>query len=711
MQFRLFILISLISILSITGLYAYAATLDIVPVGEVEDSGSIELKGPMDAAIATIDGKTYVIVSAGGDDGMEIIDISDPSSPTSVGRVVDGTDTGRCTVANGEKCLDNANGNAITTIDGSTYAIIVGTLDDGIEIIDISDPTSPTSVGRLGDTGTNDEEDSSRCTVANGERCLNGAKEVGIYTRSGSTYAVVTASTDDGIEIIDISDPTNPTSVGRLGEADDTSRELDGAKGIAIETINGTPYAIVGSLTDDGIEIIDISDPTSPTSVGRMDDGTDTGRCTVANGEKCLDQAKGVRTTTINDKTYVIVSGQEDDGIEIIDISDPTNPTSVSRVVDGADSGKCTVANGEKCLEGVRQIAIAEIGEIGATSGTYYVITAGRDDNGIDVIDISDPENPSYLGSLTDDDSNCSTDGDGGCELDGPSYIAPITSIGTSTYVVVTGQDDNGIQIIRLCENCEIIGTTPSSTASTSASSSICARHVILGNCGTIAINNDAYRIIDPWSTIPTTEVMVGEPVTITLSTPHNYAAAKINSASIYTEIFGSPANYEFGSHIDYSVMKSDYYVSESELFQVAGATHRINQDTNVKNLKLFEVVFTMVFAKPMDTSHVVVETKNVHGIPETLYLMNVLKVIERPIELLTFEEKSKFKIIYEPELKASLRPDIDIEPDMDMLAVDPEPVVSKVTCGNGTMLKDNLCVPNEMSFYFFVHQFMRLFG
>ena len=692
MQFRLFIQISLISILSITGLYAYAATLDIVPVGEVEEDGTKLLKSPMDAAIATINGKTYVIVSAGSfqglckstTSGIEIIDISDPTSPTSVGRVAD----------DGTKLLDGANGNAIATIGGSTYAIIAATCDDGIEIIDISDPTNPTSVGRLGDDG---------------DRLLDSVKEVGIYTRSGSTYAVVTSSNDDGIEIIDISDPTSPTSVGRLG--DDGDRELDGAKGIAIETINGTPYAIVGSLNDDGIEIIDITDPTSPTSVGRMDDGTDTGRCTVANGEKCLEKAKGVRTTTINDKTYVIVSGQDDDGIEIIDISDPTNPTSVSRVVDGTDTGRCTVANGEKCLEGVRQIAIAEIGDIGATSGTYYVITAGRDDDGIDVIDISDPENPSYLGSLTDDDSNCSTDGDGGCELDGPSYIAPITSIGTSTYVVVTGQDDDGIQIIRLCENCEIIGTTPSSTASTSASSSICVRHVILGNCGTIAINNDAYRIIDPWSIIPTTEVMVGEPVTITLSTPHNYAAAKINSASIYTEIFGSPANYEFGSHIDYSVMKSDYYVSESELFQVAGATHRINQDTNVKNLKLFEVVFTMVFAKPMDTSHVVVETENVHGIPETIYLGNALKVIERPIELLTFEEKSKFKIIYEPELKVSLRPDMNIEPDMDMLAVDPEPVVSKVTCGKGTILKDNLCVPNEMSFYFFVHQFMRLFG
>ena len=239
--------------------------------------------------------------------------------------------------------------------------------------------------------------------------------------------------------------------------------------------------------------------------------------------------------------------------------------------------------------------------------------------------------------------------------------------------------------------------------------SSTCARLVILGNCGTIAINNDEYHIIDPWSTIPTTEVMVGEPVSITLSTPHNYAVGKINSVSVYTEIFGSPANYELGSHIDYSVTKSDYYVSESELFQVAGATHRIVQDPNVKNLEMFEVVFTMIFAKPMDISHVVIETKNMHGISETIYLGNALKVIERPIELLTFEEKSKFEIISEPELKASLGPGMDIEPDM--LFIDPEPVVNKVTCGNGTILKDNLCVANEMSFYFFINQFMRFFG
>ena len=166
MRFRLFILISLISVLSITGLYAYAATLDVTILSEVEDdianADNVMLNGPMDAAITTIAGKTYVVVSGGVDDGMEIIDISDPTSPTSVGSVTDDNTTARQ-----GKLLKNANGNAITTIDGSTYAIIVATTDDGIEIIDISDPTSPTPVGRLGDTGTNDAEDSSRCTVAN----------------------------------------------------------------------------------------------------------------------------------------------------------------------------------------------------------------------------------------------------------------------------------------------------------------------------------------------------------------------------------------------------------------------------------------------------------------------------------------------------------------------------------------------------------------
>ena len=75
-----------------------------------------------------------------------------------------------------------------------------------------------------------------------------------------------------------------------------------------------------------------------------------------------------------------------------------------------------------------------------------------------------------------------------------------------------------------------------------------------------------------------------------------------------------------------------------------------------------------MIFAKPMDTSHVVVETENKHGIPETLYLLDALKVNDNILLALTLEEKSKFSIM-DPELE------MDPEPEMEM---DPEPEQTK---------------------------------
>ena len=88
----------------------------------------------------------------------------------------------------------------------------------------------------------------------------------------------------------------------------------------------------------------------------------------------------------------------------------------------------------------------------------------------------------------------------------------------------------------------------------------------------------------------------------------------------------------------------------------------------------MFEVVFTMIFAKPMDTSHVVVETENKHGIPETLYLLDALKVNKNLPQALTLEEKSKFSIV-DPEPEMEPEPEMDPEPEIEM---DPEPEQTK---------------------------------
>ena len=679
MQFRLFILISLISILSITGMFVYviAVTLDVFSVGEIEDDSTTLLDAPREVVVVDIAGQLIAIVTSRSDHGIEIIDVSDPDEPTSLGRCADGD------ASCGAERLTDSWGVATYTKDGSTYAVVTSYNEDSVEIFDITTPASPTSVGNLKDT-TN----------------LDGASFLKITTIGSSTYAVVAAQVGDRVTIVDITDPTAPNIDEKGGSlADDGNKNdctasevcLDAPKSVDVYTVDGSTYAVVGGQSDDGIEIIDISDPTAPASVGRFTDN-DSSCSTDGDGGCELNNPTGLEIFFADKIWYVVIAAQSDSGIQILDITDPTSPTHVGELQDTAAT----------LLNNPRDVHVFSIG-----TSTYVLVSdcggGGCAGGGVQVIDITTPTSPTAAGNLAEADDTT-------MELGGVAYSTVYTfnnSTGTYVYAIALGFTDDGIEMIHLHTG----DPTVTTTSSTSTTSSTCARLVILGNCGTIAINNDEYEIIDPWSTIPTTEVMVGEPVSITLSTPHNYAAGKINSVSVYTEIFGSPTNYELGSHIDYSVMKSDYYVSESELFQVAGATHRIVQDIDVNNLELFEVVFTMVFAKPMDMSHIVVETKNMHGIPETIYLGNALKVIERPIELLTYEEKSKFELISEPELKDSLRLDMDIEPDMDMLAIDPEPVVSKVTCGNGTILKDNLCVANEVSFYFFINQFMKLFG
>ena len=241
----------------------------------------------------------------------------------------------------------------------------------------------------------------------------------------------------------------------------------------------------------------------------------------------------------------------------------------------------------------------------------------------------------------------------------------------TYTFDVVRGSTDGTVSVsiaagvaTDAAGNENTVSNTYTLTIGTATASSTCSRHVILGNCGTITINNDEYRIIDTWTNVPTTEVLVGQPVTVTLSTPDNPTHTKIHFASVHTEVFSIPANFDQTAHIDYSPVNNQVtYVSQSQLFQVAGATHRIVQDPDVKNLEMFEVVFTMIFAKPMDTSHVVVETKNKHGIPETLYLLDALKVNENLAQALTLEEKSKFSIV-DPESEMDPEPEIEMDPE-----------------------------------------------
>ena len=370
----------------------------------VHDPTSLELNGLREIALFTMGSSTYVIGAAYVDDGFEIIDISNPNSPTSVGRC---DDDSSCDATK----LKGASNVAVATIGGTTYAIVLAYLDNAISIFDISTPSSPTQVANMVGTDANK---------------LKRAYGLAVAEFGGKTYAVVVSYTQHSLALVDISDPTSLVYKDHITNSDEVpgGLHLNTPVSVAIATISGTTYAVVTAAGEnpDGIAIIDIStDPTDLEYIGEMDDDAD----------KELNNPNGVATTTINGKTYAIVVGQ-DDGISIIDISTPSSPVYVGEIEDDAD----------KELEYGRDVEVATI------NGRTYAFVAAVDDDALAIIDITTPSSPAYVGEFEDDSNK------GGCTasqvcLDGARGVV-ITTIDGNTYAVVTAYDDDGIEIIRV---------------------------------------------------------------------------------------------------------------------------------------------------------------------------------------------------------------------------------------------------------------------
>ena len=297
-----------------------------------------ELKGARDIFIS---GKYAYLVSY-DDDGVEIIDISSPSNPTQMGVIAESP----------EAPLEHELDGAIGIFVSGKYAYVASFIDDGVAVLDISDPSNPVQVGSITDEDRPELE-------------LDGACSIFV---SGK-YAYVAAYEDDGVEILDISDPSNPVHIGSLDGHDDGTTELDGARTIQVSG----KYAYVASELDDGVEILDISDPSNPSHVGSIDDHEDDAT-----------ELDGARNIQVAGK-FAYVASYYDHGVEILDISDPSSPVHVGSISD----------NEETLLISARGIKVC---------GKYAYVTSDGE-RGVEVLDISDPSAPKHIGSIADDSS------------------------------------------------------------------------------------------------------------------------------------------------------------------------------------------------------------------------------------------------------------------------------------------------------------------
>lgn len=275
--------------------------------------------------------------------GVHIIDVSNASAPSLTSVIP--------TVLNFMGIY--VSGNYVYASDNST----------GLKIIDISTPSSPSLVG-------------SYYTGSNGR---------GIIVDGNAVYI---AQNNDGFEVVNVSDPANPTSIA-------TVTPTGSIYNIDIDSVNDYAYVAAGS---GGMYIYDVSLPSSPS-----------------------EEANFTTTDTAND---VLVEGNyayianDNDGILIVDITTPSAPSLVGSedsydaravylqgdylyVADGSEGLKIFDVSTPSSPTLVGNQDLPTLSDDVFVVGNYAFVAYSFSIFGMSIIDVSDPENPWIIDSVT----------------------------------------------------------------------------------------------------------------------------------------------------------------------------------------------------------------------------------------------------------------------------------------------------------------------
>ena len=376
---------------------AQSSTQNGPPSGFIEildpsPSGTITIHKPRTVTPFEIDDSVYAVITGDGNSStlLSIANITNPNSPSVM------------SYSNTSSGLGDIFYSHVFTINGSTYVIVSGNAADNIGIINITNPLSPVHLVTISD----DEHTK-----------LNNPRGITTTTIGSSIYALVTTFVGDGVQIINVTDPSNPSAVSNIKDRVDGYEELDGASSITTTTIGSSTYALVTAFVDDGVQIINITNPAIPSPVANITDGDD---------YPILNGSRAITTVTLDSFTYALVAAFDDNGTQIINITNPAIPSPVANITDGDDY---PILNGSRAITTVT-----------LDSFTYAIVTAFND-NGIQIINITNPASPSPAANITYDAADYA-------KLRGP-YGISTTTINSSIYALVASYNA-GLQIVKI---------------------------------------------------------------------------------------------------------------------------------------------------------------------------------------------------------------------------------------------------------------------
>jgi hypothetical protein len=461
----------------VSGNYAFVAdrdsrSLEIVDVSNpsvpVHKSKLAVLTGSVPSSVFVSGNYAYVAITVGqsgyqntGVSGLEIVDISNPAAPLSIGSITDGTGGASIPyplsvyVAGsyaylasdlGEEVLEVVNVSNPTApvhagklslsvapvsvfVSGNYAYLTYFTQPGGLLIVDISNPAAPVQKGNI-------QDGYGSVPILNDPGQVFVSGNYAYVANTGNSESAY--ENNSGLEIVDVTNPAAPVHKGALtksmngltvisnsvfvsgnyaymggsyGTIIDVSNpaipvlaDSLGVGGLSFVSGNNAYYAFAG-----GLKIFDVSTPTAAVAKGILYDG------------EGLPPLLHYPVSVSVAGNYAYVASQGSNALEIVDVSTPASPV---------HKGGLAASLSDPFLVGPSSVFV---------SGNYAYLTDYGGVNGIkgglEIVDVTNPASPVYQGNLRD--------GTGGALLNYPNSVFV-----SGNYAYVASFASNALEIV-----------------------------------------------------------------------------------------------------------------------------------------------------------------------------------------------------------------------------------------------------------------------
>ena len=315
--------------------------------------------------------------------GVRIVDVSNQSNPKFVGAVAVIPGTSQEDVVVARINTKSFHGDLLVTGIQTCFGDVLG----GIDIWDVTNPGSPEHLAFW-----------PVSSVTPAEGGANGVHELFLFQRGNLAYVTAAvpfsefspAGGGGDFRLVDVTDPRNPVQVGEWGAFADASLAPEPGQDFFAHsaTADHTGRTAIVSYWDAGAILLDISDPTQPTFIGRTiypagSDG-DTHSIWLARGGNLMLTA---------DEDFDPASGGTWGFLRLWNVKDPTAPVEIGRF------GTANALTPPRTPEGDFACCFS-IHNPFVRGSTAYISWYS---DGIRVVDISQPSAPREIASFVPD--------------------------------------------------------------------------------------------------------------------------------------------------------------------------------------------------------------------------------------------------------------------------------------------------------------------